>query len=434
MALLSGRRSLSTHILVIGILLVGCGDDSDGADAGGDAGRDTGTPDSGADTSIDVPTDSPMRSDSGGDVVDATSCEQADVEAAIARAEVGDTVAVPAGSCTWSGLVLDHAIHLRGAGVDETIIEVDDMSVRKRAEGITRVSAFAFEKSGGGNESKAFVVGGAWRDTQPVVFQDCRFSISNSGLFLLDVVGGVILARNEFVGDWDDSFIQPKDSGDSDGSWTSADTMGMRDVDGTSNHYIEGNTFLGGTNQGIDADDATRVVYRHNTLTYSSFNTHGFATSSDGVRHFEVYENQFVHDGGEEMLANQNWLIWIRGGTGVIFGNTFADIAGSFWGDKDEIRLTIRGAEDARPQGDCGDVSYPVPRQLGQGHDGSAPISDPIYIWGNTGAREVAADWNWGNPCGLTFSDFFEWGRDAFDDGTEKPGYEPYSYPHPLVL
>ena len=419
-----------TRALVVMILIAGCGDDSSPADAGTDAemrdadGRD-------GDELVDVPlADVP---DAAGDLIEAASCEQADVEAAIAMSEPGDVVAVPAGTCTWTGLTLDRAIHLRGAGTEATVITVSDVSVLKRPDGITRISDFGFEKTGGGTGSKGFIVSGSWRDSQPVVFRDNRFTISNSGLFRLDVAGGVIIARNELTGDWDDSFIQPKNSGDPDGSWTSADTMGMRDVDGTLNHYVEDNTFLGGTNQGIDADDATRVVYRHNTLTYSSFNTHGFATSSDGVRHFEVYENEFIHDGGESMLANQNWLVWIRGGTGVIWGNTFADIAGSFWGDKSEIQLTIRGAEDARPQGDCADVAYPVPRQLGQGHDGTDPITSPIYIWGNTGASEVSADWNWGNPCGLTFGDYFEWGRDAFDDGTMKPDYEPYTYPHPLI-
>src|SRR5690606_15900007 len=134
------------------------------------------------------------------------------------------------------------------------------------------------------------------------------------------------------------------------------------------------------------------------------------------------------------VFANQNWLIWLRGGTGVIYDNTLTDIAGNFWGDKSEIRLTLRGAEDARPQGDCADVSYPVPRQLSQGHDGQTPITDPIYIWGNTGTQAISADWNWGNPCNLVFDDFFAFGRDAFVDGTERPGYAPYTYPHPLVL
>jgi hypothetical protein len=136
-------------------------------------------------------------------------------------------------------------------------------------------------------------------------------------------------------------------------------------------------------------------------LTYSSFNSHGWDTSPVGVRHFEVYENQFLHAGGTDDIANQNWSIWIRGGTGVIFDNVLDDIAGSYWGNKDEVRFSIRGAEDARPQGACSDVTYPVPHQIGQSHDGANSVTDPIYLWGNTGAVAIAADWNWGNPCGV---------------------------------
>lgn len=91
-----------------------------------------------------------------------------------------------------------------------------------------------------------------------------------------------------------------------------------------------------------------------------------------------------------------------------------------------------RGAEDIRPQGSCASVSYPVPAQIGQNYNGTAYFTDPIYIWGNTGAQEMNADWGWGNPCGLTFSDFWQEGRD-YVLGTAKPSYTAYTYPHPLV-
>lgn len=406
----------------------GCGDDGAAPADASVSDDDAGEPRDAAGT-VDA---SPEAG--SGEVFTAASCEQAEVESAIAKASAGDTVQVPAGSCAWTGLVLDRAVHLRGAGAGATVIQVEDLEVRKQADGVTWVSGFTFQKTGGGNESKGFIVRGSWGDARPVVFQNNRFAIDGSGLFQLVVAGGVIIARNEFSGGWDDSFIQAKNTGDPDGSWTSADTMGTRDTDGTLNHYVEGNTFHGGTNQGIDADDATRVVYRYNTLTYSSFNTHGMATSPDGVRHFEVYQNEFHHDGAMSQIANQNWAIWIRGGTGVIFNNQIADLAGSYWGDKAELRFTIRGAEDARPQGGCDQVSYAVPRQLGQNHDGASYFTDPIYIWGNTGTSSISAGWAWGNPCNFDFSTFFQWGRDAYRDGTEKPGYTPYPYPHPLVI
>lgn len=366
--------------------------------------------------------------------INAVSCSQANVSSAISSAAVGDTIQVPAGSCSWSGLSISKAIYLKGAGAGQTNITLTgDNKITKQSNGIIRVSNFSFSKNGGGNESKGITIGGSWKNAEPVIIQDNSFIISNSGLMKLAVAGGVIIANNLFNGGWDDSFIQPKDDGDSENSWGTVDTMGVRDTTGRLNHYIENNTFYGGTNQGIDCDDSTRCVYRYNTLTYSSFNTHGYDTSPKGIRHFEVYNNNFIHNGGSSQIANQSWAIWIRGGTGVIYNNQIANIAGSYWGNKSEIILSIRSAEDVRPQGSCANVKYPVPRQLGQSYDGTKYYTDPIYIWGNTGTVAISDGWNWGNPCGLTWGAFFQWGRDGVN-GSAKPSYTAYSYPHPLLI
>jgi hypothetical protein len=365
--------------------------------------------------------------------ISASSCSQSHVLTAVSSASNGDIVQVPPGTCSWSGLSISKPIHLKGAGVGKTKITISGNNVTKQAGGLIRITDFSFSKSGGGNESKGFNVAGSWKNAQPIIFANNDFTISNSGLFRLSVAGGVIIANNSFTGGVDDSFIQPKDSVDSGNSWGTADTLGTKDTTGTMNHYIETNTFYGGANQGIDCDDSARCVYRHNTLTYSSFNTHGMATSPQGVRHFEVYNNRFIHQGGTSATANQSWAIWIRGGTGVIYNNQIDDLAGSYWGNKPELKFTIRGAEDARPQGSCSNVKYPVPRQFGQSHNGSSYVTDPIHIWGNTGTVTMDAGWNWGNPCGLAFSNFFQWGRDIINSGSAKPGYVAYTYPHPLT-
>lgn len=363
--------------------------------------------------------------------VNAASCSQADVTSAINSASAGDRVLVPAGSCSWSSMSIAKAVHLQGAGIDVTTIAVNENGITKQAAGVIRITDFTFTKSGGGNESKGFTIGGSWQSAEPVVFADNKVSISGTGFLLLDVPGGVIIAGNEFIGAWDDSFIQPK-ANSGQNSWSTADTFGDRDTNGKLNHYIEDNTFYGGTNQGIDCDDNSRCVYRYNYLLYSSFNTHGWSTSPAGVRHFEVYNNHFDHQGSTAEIGNQNWSVWIRGGTGFIYNNQFADIAGSHWGNKTEMRFTIRGAEDVRPQGSCGNVSYPVPHQIGQNHNGTSYFTDPIRWYGNTGTLATAADWNWGNPCGLTFSTFWQSGRD-YVIGTAKEGYTAYTYPHPLL-
>lgn len=371
--------------------------------------------------------------------IDASSCSQSSVSAAISSAANGDVIQVPAGTCSWSGLSIAKPIHLKGAGAGKTNITVSGNTVTKQSAGVIRVTDFSFSKSGGGNESKGFLITGSWKNAQPVIFQNNAFTISNSGLFHLGVAGGVIIAGNSFTGGWDDMFLQPKDSPDTGGSWATADTMGTRDTNGTLNHYIENNTFYGGTNPGIDCDDSARCVYRYNTLTNSSFNTHGYASSPSGIRHFEIYNNTWIYNGPTSSnppnndLSNQGWVIWIRGGTGVIFNNTIPDIRSVAWGNPSEIKLTIRSAEDIRVQGSCSNVSYPVPRQLGQNHNGTSYFVDPIYIWGNSSTAAIRDGWNWGNPCGLSWSTFFQWGRDGVNTGTPKPGYTPYPYPHPLT-
>lgn len=363
----------------------------------------------------------------------ASSCAVDAVRSAINAAAQGDTVTVPAGNCSWSGLILNKPVRLQGAGIGQTNITLTgNNSITKQASGIIRVSGFSFSKTGGGNESKGLTITGPWKNAEPVIFEDNDFTISSSGLFRIEVAGGVIIAKNSFTGGWDDSFLQIKDDNDSERSWSTPDTLGNRDTTGKLNHYIENNTFYGGTNQGIDADDSSRVVYRYNNLTYSSFNSHGWDTSPVGVRHFEVYKNTFRYPGGSSQIANQSWAIWIRGGSGVIFENQIDNIAGSYWGDKPEVKLSIRGAEDVRPQGSCGNTKYAVPRQIGQNHNGTSYFTDPLYFWGNTGTMAISAGWNWNNPCGFTFGDFFKWGRDAVNTGAPKAGYTAYTYPHPL--
>jgi hypothetical protein len=62
-------------------------------------------------------------------------------------------------------------------------------------------------------------------------------------------------------------------------------------------------------------------------------------------------------------------------------------------------------------------------------------FTDPIYIWGNTGTGsngnggfKAIGQGSWGDQTG-----YFNLGRDYFNGGTAKPGYTPYTYPHPLV-
>lgn len=392
----------------------------------------------------------------------AASASQADVVTAIAATAEGGIVGIPAGSANWSGLSVSKAVEIVGSGSNSTLITLTgNNTITKDADGPTYFRHIGFTKSGGGNESKGFTVQGEWSH-EPVVFQQCYFNISGSGLFLLNIPGGFVVNQSSFVGAYDDSFIQPKNLGDPDGSWITDSTFGTADTLGKSNIYIEHCRFYGGSNQGVDADDATRVVFRFNWCEFMSFNSHGLATSGEGVRHWEVYGNVFTNYqvAGYTSLtsvANQNWAIWIRGGTGVIFSNYLSDVAISYWGSwKAEAKFDVRAQQDNSGPGygttspptakySAGTGNYPRERQLGQSWSSAGSnayglnggngdyITDPIYVWHNSGPG-ISGTWfkDWANNTSWgSAPTYFVAGRDY--SNVVKTAYTPLAS-NPYVL
>ena len=298
--------------------------------------------------------------------------------------------------------------------------------------------------------NQPIVIDGAW-SAQPIIIQNNVFNQKDNGLFHVKVPGGMIFTHNISNGGWDDGAFAIKSEDSS--SWSKADSMGNNDKNGTLNNYIEDNTFYGHSNGIIDMDDNSRVVIRHNIFSYGGVNSHGMDTSPHGLRHFEIYENNFQHPEYSSQLANVNWLIWIRGGTGVIFNNSIDQISGGTWGKKPEGKFDIRAEEDGsgasygtykdgRAWLSSGKGNYPRQRQLGINwsplvNTNGGYFIDPIYIWGNTGSGANNSGGllgfenggAWGSQTG-----YFVSGRDYYNDGTVKSGYTPYSYPHPLTL
>jgi hypothetical protein len=358
--------------------------------------------------------------------ISASSCSQSDVTGAIGRAANGDVVSVPAGSCSWSGISINKPIHLQGAGIGKTNITITgSASITIQPSDVIRISGFRFTKNSGGNNSYAWIVSGAWGN-KPLLFHDNEINVSNSAFFHWDTPGGGVLYKNDIKCQWDESVLKHKNLAGL-ATWNKPDTLGTRDSTGAYNLYLEDNTWKNCTNQGVDFDDASRSVFRYNTLVGSSWNSHGFATSAVGNRHFEIYNNNF----GEDERVNQNWQIWIRGGTGVIFDNVITDLNGSEWGNKPEVLLSVRAASDGGgqyPNGCCN--TYPCIRQVGQNHDGSRQFTDPIRLWNNAGGYSISTNQSWGS-CGGPANEFMQNGRD-YVSGSPRQGYTPYPYPHPL--
>ena len=399
--------------------------------------------------------------------VNAASCSQSDVQNAINSASAGQTVNVPAGSCNWTSLNLAKAITLSGAGQGATTISLGNGStawaITKQTSGVTRIRNFTLTVTNNMATPHAVTVSGPWPNGQPVIFENDAIVLNDADFVTIQTPGGVIFSHITFTGTWGSTLLTGKDTNDN-ASWTTADTMGTKDTTGFANIYVEDSTFNGGTI--TDCDDGCRIVVRHNIGKDSGgFNSHGKDTSPIGMRHFEIYSNSFLFPdkscpGGSPLSpSNINQWIWIRGGTGVIYSNNFDSLNSSCWGNKVEWKFAIRGAEDVKPAGTCGATSYPVSHQLGQSNNGSSDFTDPIYVWGNvsndalnpTLRIEADSGWEWGNPCGFNWNNYFQWGRDAINTsltslvlstiggtvdgagGTGKPGYAAYAYPHPLI-
>ena len=231
-------------------------------------------------------------------------------------------------------------------------------------------------------------------------------------------------------------------------AWTTPSTMGMADTNGTSNFYVEDCDFDAWLNC-TDFAVNCRSVVRHCIMNNSGCGTHGADTGPFGARHYEFYDNQFIYNGySDGSTLPVNWWFYLRGGTGVITDNDMPSISCQDYGNKMEINMTVmnlqrNGGPDPCWGANIPGIQYPAPRQVGMGrvtgtagNDSVTYVGDsePLYIWNNTGKYSVGTTDYGGTECTNPDSsaDYIVAGRDYFNDGTSKPGYTKYTYPHPL--
>ena len=237
-------------------------------------------------------------------------------------------------------------------------------------------------------------------------------------------------------------------------SWTTASTMGTADTTGTNNVYVEDCDYHAFLNAG-GIDDHGRMVLRHMLFDNAGFGTHGADTSFYGQRHFEVYDSEFVFNSTTGEVLNLNWWFFIRGGTFVVTDCIMPLLSSQDYGNKASFNMTVMNLQRNSANYPCwgagtvNGANYPAPHQAGQGfgpgavfHDWVGPYGDadyytylePIYIWNITGPTPLVeiSDYG-GNECTNpdTSTNYIRSGRDYFV-GTPKPGYQKYTYPHPL--
>jgi hypothetical protein len=377
----------------------------------------------------------------------AASCSQADVQAAIDAASDGDTVEVPAGTSTWTtttsltpAVTLDKkAITLIGAGIDKTIIyDATNNGWKECAlyvDGVEgkpfRVSGFTFYLNDPDCTHGILNVVGNCKNLR---IDHCKFDhVTGSGR-AITVNGYGVIDHCTIVCPENTTIQGISPAGENDASWVKPFALG------TSNAlFIEDCNFdFSYMNDNcIDANSGADYVFRYNTVT-NTFPGHHGTDSGGGHRaphSFEIYGNTLTTTIAVYTCGRY------RGGTGVVFNNTFS---GPY--QSSLIASSYRSCGSYAPWGKCDGTSsydgntpgmngYPCLDQIGyatliEGTTYQPQKSEPLYEWNNTlnGADlDIAVD----NMC-PEVADHIKANRDYYND-IPKPGYTPYTYPHPLV-
>lgn len=390
--------------------------------------------------------------------VNATSCSRAAVQEAIDSASDGDTVNVPAGNCTWTSAVTipdNKKLDIIGAGIDNTVITLSNVNhafTQHSENKPFRISGFTF--TGTITDSVIYL----WGTCNGFRVDHNKFSNITGGRgvrvdafhALMGPIYGVI-DHNIFTGST--QFPCVGHSGHNDQSWSEPLSLGSANA-----VFVEDNIFdfsSAPRNESVavvDCNMGGRFVFRHNTLAQIFIATHDACSNPEGHRgcySWEFYGNNITmgHDGG-------GWyrIYNIRGGSGVIHDETLTALNGaiitmpigimnyrSCVGDGTTCNpYWDRCDGDSVHDGNLDSTGWPCLDQIGRTSDMNADglqDSAPVYEWNNT-LNGSDVDYQIHNPGGCdnpSVFDHIKENREFYND-TARPGYTPYTYPHPLAL
>jgi len=393
----------------------------------------------------------------------AASGASANVQAAINAAQDGDTVVIPAGTYTWTTQVkvsTPKAITIRGAGIDQTII-IDNVNKSGGREATVlmpislalgkrfRLTGMTFR--GMAQDTQVYNKGTVTVAGNAQDFRLDHLKFDKPGTSAIRYYGALYGVVDHCVFDLSNgkqgNVIWHENWGGheyGDGSFAEPLALGTEKA-----IYLEDNTFIGSGVAGagvVDSMGGGRFVFRHNSVTDDNLATHGTESTGRfrGVRSYEICDNVFT---------TSHFLfcgIYLRGGTGVIFNNTFRGTGGQSGYKIGILTANYRSDRAYMPwgmatgtnpwDGNQDSSGYPCLDQVGWGtcdllsRDPNPPAawphqsSEPLYLWNN----------NWtpvpNNPGGVVSSQslVIRENRDYFNN-TPKAGYTPYTYPHPLV-
>lgn len=354
------------------------------------------------------------------------SCSQTDIQTAINGAGGGDTISVPAGTCTWTGPITipdGKTIKLIGAGWTKTIINSSTKMVQMYADD-SRLSGFRFNRTASGDTADMVEVRGVRFRIDNNYFDDAGYlgaghwviainaNAANETVRPEGVVDSNYLNHCKFVVLGSTNFTRDN------GFWASDSVIGT-----VHSVYFEDNTLDRGdvASVMIDSNYAGSYVVRYNNLVGSNIMAHSLQGPSErGTRSWEIYGNYMT------MGTAFNYPVFLRGGTGMVFTNSIS-FASAYANTTAHMRLdNVRtsaekttccgsGAPNSGPcdgtslwDGNVGSgnaAGWPCRDQIGRGKDSAlfdpsggnypASTSEPAYFWFNynrTGSTSIPVE------------------------------------------
>lgn len=302
---------------------------------------------------------------SNAEMITCNSCSENDVLYAIDKSKYGDVVIIPSGNCSWENMIkipIEKKITLTGKGVDSTFIN----GTFDLGQSGSRVTGISFDGI------KILVDGDGWR------IDHCKFTngsgVSVRGLRKMQHPTGVIdncTFENSRVVVGGYAGLMANDL------WTIPVRLG----DGDNVVYVEDCSFTHTIfGNAIDANYGGAYVFRYNTLNGPYIESHSVQAENRATRRWEIYGNLLNNTGNNIFIP-----FFLRGGTGVVFGNMAKGNFGRFIIGIDNVRSfgspSPGGACDGSSGWDgnfVGEAGYPCRDQIGRGQDSELWVTNPL--------------------------------------------------------
>ncbi len=306
-----------------------------------------------------------------------TNGSQADVQAAVYAATNNCVIKVPAGKFIWgtnrSSIYVTTNLTLTGAGTNQTIIYLTNGPTFGNGTiaivGPATVCNMSIYATNSNATAISCGAGDGWHVYN--IYYDGR---GGSDYFLYSSSYGLINHCTMIAYGGTDELIFMRGYDD---SWQTPDSMGT-----TNAVYIEDCIFYGG-GYVCDANANSRAVVRFCTINgRMKIDGHGKASNTPprGVRHMEIYDNVWTYGDLPDPFNAQS--IELRGGSGMIFGNTYTGTGVYARMILDEYGVFAQWPNFLNVYQTP--INYPIDDQIGVGQDPKVAHSDPVYYWMNT--------------------------------------------------